>query len=370
MSQTDFAGALPRVLVVDDSRIVRATVKKHLSGSFDIIEEPDGEAGWQRLSADPTVQVMISDLTMPRLDGFGLLERVRKAADHRVRTTPVIIISGEEDAETKQHAVEKGANDFITKSTDRAEMVARVAAAVQLAKASRELKTAEEVQAKTATTDTKTGLATQHLLEIEADKALAHAMRHQTEVTLLLFELDEFAGLRQRLGDTVADQLMGMISKLLAGKLRKEETLARLDGPRFGLVLPSPLNGSLVLADRLRQTIAGAKVNFRGEQIKLTASVGVASSDRDGSYAYATLFEAARARAKLASQAGGNRVQAPNEGPPHHIDVATAINMIQAGNQAAVLPHLKKLLNELSPLLDLAEQEMGPDWQTRLALES
>lgn len=68
---------LPRILVVDDSRIVRATIKKHLGASYEVIEEPNGEAGWQRLIADESIQLLISDLTMPVLDGLGLLSRVR-----------------------------------------------------------------------------------------------------------------------------------------------------------------------------------------------------------------------------------------------------------------------------------------------------
>ena len=67
----------PRVLIVDDSRIVRVTLIKHLKGAYEIREEGDGEAGWQALMVDPDIQVVLSDLTMPKLDGYGFLERIR-----------------------------------------------------------------------------------------------------------------------------------------------------------------------------------------------------------------------------------------------------------------------------------------------------
>lgn len=55
MSDQDTLAGRPRILIVDDSRIVRATVRKHLAENYGMIEEADGEAGWRRLLADETV---------------------------------------------------------------------------------------------------------------------------------------------------------------------------------------------------------------------------------------------------------------------------------------------------------------------------
>ena len=90
--------AKPRVLICDDSRIVRASIIKHIKNAFDIREAGDGEAGWTTLNEDDTIQVLISDLSMPKLDGFGLLARLRGCETPRLREMPVIIISGEEES--------------------------------------------------------------------------------------------------------------------------------------------------------------------------------------------------------------------------------------------------------------------------------
>lgn len=58
--------SLPRILIVDDSRIVRATIIKRIRDRFDAREEVDGEAGWEALLIDPTLQLVITDHTMPR----------------------------------------------------------------------------------------------------------------------------------------------------------------------------------------------------------------------------------------------------------------------------------------------------------------
>ncbi|WP_269533914.1 response regulator [Chitinimonas sp. BJYL2] len=335
MTQSDLDTALPRILVVDDSRIVRATVKKHLSTHFDIVEEGDGEAGWARLESDPSILVLLSDLSMPKLDGFGLLARVRKSADSRIKTTPVIVISGEEDAETKQQAVERGANDFVTKSTDRAEMLARVSAAAKLAQIGRELRNSEERNASLTTTDPQTGVASEHMLEIEGEKALAHAARMGGETTLVLFEIDRFEQLKAELGESVADQLINLVAKLVAGRLRKEETLARLSGPRFGVVLFADMAGAQIYARRLQETIASAKANFRGKQIALSANVGMANSRADEVVDTQGLLECARQRLEGA----------------YSVDAALA--MLARGDLQTVQARLPLLMRKLQPLLDL-----------------
>ncbi|MGQ5525193.1 response regulator [Chitinimonas sp. PSY-7] len=356
MTQTDIASDRPRILVVDDSRIVRATVKKHLTASFDVIEEPDGEAGWERLSDDTEVMVLMSDLSMPRLDGFGLLTRVRQSTDPRIRNTPVIIISGEEDSETKNLAVERGANDFVTKSTDRAEMLARVAAAVKLAKTARELRATEVNQARTATTEVQTGLATPHLFQMHGEKLLAHALRVHGEATLLAFEVDDYSSLCTRVGGTVAEQVVSLVAKTVSGRLRKEEILARLDGPRFGIFLYADLLGSLRYAERLREIIAAARINFKGTPISVTVSAGVGSAKADDVTEFDKLLDCALRRLTTAMDLGGNQLNAPIPGkqalPP--IEINEALALLADGRQEDVVPHLPALMAKLAPLMALA----------------
>ena len=92
---------LRRVLIIDDSRMVRASIVKHIRGRFDFREEADGEAGWQALLVDPSIHLVISDIGMPNLDGYGLLQRIRGSKLTRIQELPVLIISGEEEGEAR-----------------------------------------------------------------------------------------------------------------------------------------------------------------------------------------------------------------------------------------------------------------------------
>jgi len=82
------------VLVIDDSKFVRKTFASILSASFAVREEADGEAGWEAIRTDPSIVMVFTDLGMPKLDGFELLERIRSSSDPRIRELPVVAISG------------------------------------------------------------------------------------------------------------------------------------------------------------------------------------------------------------------------------------------------------------------------------------
>ena len=106
----------PLILLVDDSRVMRIALKKILQSDYEIVEASNGESGWEALQENPGVRCVFTDLSMPELDGFGLLERIRSSGDAGIKSVPVIIITGnEDDPSMKQRVIEKGANDVVMK---------------------------------------------------------------------------------------------------------------------------------------------------------------------------------------------------------------------------------------------------------------
>ena len=116
-------GAGKRVLIVDDSRFVRTTFNRILSAAFAVHEEADGEAGWQALQADTSIGMLFTDLDMPKLDGFGLIARVRASGDARLAKLPVVVISGNEDPKSIRLALNTGARGYIPKTSTSFVMV-------------------------------------------------------------------------------------------------------------------------------------------------------------------------------------------------------------------------------------------------------
>ena len=102
-----------KVLTVDDSRTMRDMLRLALAGGdFDVTQAVDGEHGLEVLS-ESGADVIITDINMPKLDGFGFIERVREDADYRA--TPILVLTTESDPEKRARAREAGATGWIVK---------------------------------------------------------------------------------------------------------------------------------------------------------------------------------------------------------------------------------------------------------------
>src|SRR5215475_4626453 len=102
-----------RILVVDDDPILREFARVHLATPFTTIDTAgDGEAALLRLRAE-AYDVVLLDIEMPRLDGIGLLARMR--ADDALRRIPVIILTAHDDIASIDRAYQAGASSFTTK---------------------------------------------------------------------------------------------------------------------------------------------------------------------------------------------------------------------------------------------------------------
>ena len=113
------------ILVVDDSRTVRASINKALSTTYNVVQAEDGEDAWDKLLELEKVNMIISDIMMPKLDGYGLICRIRAATQPEITNIPIVVITSSEDAITRERAHACGANDFIIKPVSAAELVER-----------------------------------------------------------------------------------------------------------------------------------------------------------------------------------------------------------------------------------------------------
>jgi len=116
----------PVVLVVDDSRVMRKAMIKILGDGYEVIEAEDGMKGWNQVLGNSSIQLVISDIEMPNMDGYSYICRIRASEDEALRNIPVIVITGAEDDITRERAYACGANDFILKPIDRQQMLSCV----------------------------------------------------------------------------------------------------------------------------------------------------------------------------------------------------------------------------------------------------
>jgi len=113
-----------RILTVDDSASMRALLNHALTNNgFDVSQAEDGEVALEWLALNE-VDVVITDINMPRLDGFGLIEKLRQGNRHRDR--PILVLTTESSEEKKARARSAGATGWIVKPFDPEKLVAAV----------------------------------------------------------------------------------------------------------------------------------------------------------------------------------------------------------------------------------------------------
>ncbi|WP_374260299.1 diguanylate cyclase [Zoogloea sp.] len=359
---------LPRVLIIDDSRMVRASIIRHVRDRFDVREEADGEAGWQTLLVDPSIQAVITDIGMPLLDGYGLLERIRSSRLSRISTLPVVVISGDDEPDVRVRAKSAGATDFISKSIGNIELLARLEALTQLARTQRDLEESRAALASASPVDPASGLATQSYLHFHASQELSLAQRRHGALSVMVIEIDQFDTLVARYGAHVAQLVNRKLSKIMATKLRKEDTVAELAPARFAVVSPSTdMAGAAAFAMRLQGAIEHIVMTYREERIRIRLSIGLAAADPAQMQTVSHLIGIAVQRVQAGQAAGGSRVVgeegeitpdmlAPALPPPLSIDQLLQ-RLATTGVDARLRAQLPDAIRTLLPLLELIESE-------------
>lgn len=134
--------------------------------------------------------------------------------------------------------------------------------------------------AKLATTDCLTGLPNRHAFLEQADGARLLAQRQRTGLGLLMIDIDHFKQINDRWGHASGDEALVVFARTVRQLLREHETIGRLGGEEFALLLPgADLDAAVQAAERLRRAIREATVITSGPTYRMTVSIGVVVLD-------------------------------------------------------------------------------------------
>lgn len=365
----------PRVLVVDDSRLMRKAINKFVQNEFEVTEADDGETGWEKLVNDDQIQVVIADVLMPRLDGYALICRIRAADEARIRDVPVIVITGAEDEQTRERAFACGANDFITKPIDGAQLLACTRTQAKLDQTGRKLAQAAEILEVQASIDPLTQLNSRRLFLQRGNQDLAAARRRGDELSLIRLDLDNFRAIYSQYGDDSGDQLLVWLANIIVKETRTEDTLARIGAGAFAIITPTAGRlDAAVLCERLRSAIGSKPFENDGVTIPVTASLGLVTLGRDPGNTIEELLALAEQRVVAAKTAGGNRLSVSEltEGKDSETviveqpDINTALEIMRRGDAGKLEPYLPELALTVLPLIELCNSKLDLEFDLEL----
>lgn len=354
-----------RILIADDSRIVRATIAQHVRDRFDVREATDGEAAWQALLLDASIRVLISDLTMPKVDGFELLARVRAAKLPRIRDLPVIVISGADEQAECQRAAALGATDFVQKGVNAAELISRLEVLLKLSAAREALDETRAELASARAVDPDTELLNPAHFDSQAEKLVSYSRRNVTDVALICLRV-ELSVPQSESWEGDPEPRMRAVARTLAASIRLEDLACRTDRYEFCVATQSEgVAGALRFAARLRKVLEN--VDAAGPGAEVWTCIGIASLSEDMRLGAAQLRQISQKRAQQA-QAGRSRRIVLGTGEVGRangelraddpsMDVNLALTLIRSGRAAEVVPHLPRLVHQLRPLMALVRQQ-------------
>ncbi len=358
----------PQIMVVDDSKVVRWSISKILGEKYTVHAVESAESAWEMLQAEKEIALVFCDLQMPGMDGYQFLRQVRGSDDARLINLPIIIISGEEDADDlREQILQQGATDFVLKPFDPSLLRSRVAAYVSYQHQIMKLEQDVEL-------DPISGLAGRNYFQVHAERNLTLATRHNIEFTLAVLELDRYQELLDKLGNKVFFQLLFQVGKRIKKIIRVEDLAARIDQARFGLVLPltNAVGGRLAI-ERICEDLDRMSLKYAGERIKVSISAGMTVFNVGCMLSTCGLIGRAEQALIQARSSGGNCVvsyeQLESKKDTETEQVTTwiasdpsidLIRDIQSGNIHKVSDRqLRQLLSDIRPVLELADLRLN-----------
>jgi diguanylate cyclase (GGDEF)-like protein len=295
------------ILIVDDEVVSRYTVKALLSTEgYQLEFAENGEEALEKASY-LIPDLMLLDVMMPGMDGFEVCQKLR--ANPRTSELPIVMVTALDDRDSRLRGIEAGADDFMSKPFDRAELRARIRTITRLNRYRRLLESDEKL-AYLANYDTLTHLPNRNLLLERLRQALARANRNHQHVTVLALDLDGFQMINDSLGHEAGDQVLcEMAQRLLDAVSSSGATVARLSGDEF--IIMGETNNLFKEINEMAQCLLDTiskPITIESHEMVITASIGMSIFPGDGKEA-AILLKNADTALSRAKAAGKNTYQ-------------------------------------------------------------
>lgn len=280
MSFGKTAGKTMKILLADDEPIARTMLEHWITGwGYEPVCVRDGREALAALEGDPEIRMAVLDWVMPEMDGVDICRKLREHA--REPYVYVILLTARDHKKDLVHGLDSGADDYLVKPCNPIELRVRLRAGRRVVELQQQLIDAREELRVKAMRDALTGVLNRGAILDYAKRELSRGQRMQQPLSVVMADLDRFKRINDKYGHAVGDAVLVAASERMGAAIRNYDSLGRLGGEEFLLVLPEcGVEASQQVAERVRSLLIDSPVASDAGDLPVTASFGVASTDQ------------------------------------------------------------------------------------------
>lgn len=300
---TDNQPMTEHILIVDDDLAIRDAMHEFIEMSgFVSSVASSAEEALEILTHDK-VEVVITDIMLPGMDGLALTDRVK-----RTRDIDVIVMTGYSTDYSYEEAVSKGASDFVFKPVRFEELLLRLKRVLKERRLNQERVHMLEELKKLSITDGLTQLYNSRHFYTQLKGEIDRCNRYGHKLSLLLLDIDNFKIYNDTYGHLEGDKILVRLGRIIKACLRKMDTAYRYGGEEFTIILPDTHGEEAgTVAERLRAAVQAEDLTEGvNPEETITISIGVTQYRREEKIA--NFVQRADQAMYQSKQAGRNRV--------------------------------------------------------------
>jgi two-component system cell cycle response regulator len=265
----------PRILIADDSMVVRAVIGKQLgSEGFELLEAADGDAALT-VCRDTPPDVVLLDVEMPGRTGYDVLSVMQ--ADESLAGIPVIFLSGQVSAEHVATGLRLGAHDYLRKPVETGELLARVTAALRTKVLQDRLRRDNAQLRQLAPIDPLTGVLDVRGLQERLEAMAEDATLRGRPLAGVLLDVQGLDVINTTSGWAVGDEVLRHLAELVSAMIGPGEVVGRCGPDEFLVLLPgTELATAEALARSLQTRVASVPVVVGPDEVVVRIAVGAA----------------------------------------------------------------------------------------------
>lgn len=261
------------ILIADDDLTSR-TLLENLAckWGFSPIAVEDGEEAWEVLKLKNPPKLLLIDWEMPKLNGLELCKRIRETATND--PAYIIILTARTDSNDIVEGLDSGANEYVTKPFNVAELQARINVGKRVLRLQEQLIQATEELSFQASHDALTNLLNRRAILDQMDIEIERAGRQKLPLCIAMADIDYFKKINDTHGHSAGDEVLKTVVERTIETLRAFDLMGRFGGEEFLFIINATQDEAQLLFERVRERIANTPFHHLDNSFNVTISCG------------------------------------------------------------------------------------------------